>query len=76
MKTIYQLIIRTDGKRTDLFFEEQDTADKTADFFIEAGKKVGQEIEIERNIAALHTRESAIDQLMTGLMFRKFLGPN
>ena len=68
MKQVFQINIQTEGLNADFYFESQDAAE-SAVLFLESliDKKAKGKLKITANICQVHTKESAIEQMLIGL---------
>jgi hypothetical protein len=73
---VYQLAVHWREKKSDLFFEDKDTAERTAEFISIMAKNGSVPIRIEAIEHKVYSRETAIEHIVKGLNFGFFLGPN
>lgn len=76
MSEVYHLIVHLDDKTTDLYFEDQDTADRTAKYLEFVAERTKKPIRIEAIVQEVYSRETTIEKLVMALNFGFYLGPN
>jgi uncharacterized protein with ACT and thioredoxin-like domain len=65
MKKIFQLSIKIGSKNSDLYFEDQETAEYTFDLLMKMlSDKAKKEIKIEANFHEIYTKEIITEQLL------------
>tara|TARA_R110002050_G_scaffold992_1_gene6803 strand:- start:1289 stop:1519 length:231 start_codon:yes stop_codon:yes gene_type:complete len=76
MSQVYQLAVQWGEKKSDLFFEDKETAERTAEFINLMAEYGSTPIRIEAIEHKVYSREVAIEHILKGLNFGFFLGPN
>lgn len=76
MSQVYQLVVHWGEKKSDLYFEDKDTAERVAEFIRFMAKDHPTPIRIEAIEQEVYSRETAIEKIIMGLNFGTFLGPN
>ena len=76
MLKVFHLVVHLDDKTTDLYFEDQDTANRTIKYLEFLAKSADKPIQIEAIVQEVYSRETTIEKVVMALNFKRFLGPN
>jgi hypothetical protein len=76
MKNVYRLKVTFRNINKDLFFEDKKTAEAAVKFLTEMAGKNSDDLIIEPLIEAVLSSQDFVDQVMKGILFGNYLGPN
>ncbi|WP_157624656.1 hypothetical protein [Sunxiuqinia dokdonensis] len=76
MSQVYQLAVQWGQNKSDLFFEDKETTERTAEFVNLMAEYGSTPICIEAIEHKVYSREVAIEHILKGLNFGFFSGPN
>ena len=68
MKQVFRLIVKIEDIDVDLYFEDQNTAEKTVDFLTkQLTDKAKRKIKFVAEVHEVYSKDSAIEQIMQNL---------
>lgn len=72
MKQVFRLIVQIEDFESDLFFEDQNTAEKTLDILSNLlTDKAKKNLHVKAEIHEIYSKETALEQILKGLGMNK-----